>query len=55
MSNKKDDSEDVLNQELIAFNRAKDFCKNLIKSIEDYNKEKDDLKKYVMWDKVSKN
>ena len=46
------DEDDVLNQEQIAYNKAKDFMKSLTKSIEDYLEHKEDLKRYVMWDKV---
>lgn len=54
MSNKKDGDNDSLSQDLIAYNKAKDFCKNLATSIDEYLKNKEDLKKYVMWDKVEK-
>lgn len=48
----KDDENDVLNQEQIAYQNAKNFCQKLIKSVENYLEEKDELKKYIMWDKV---
>ncbi len=54
MSSKRDNDNDTLSQDLIAYNKAKDFCKNLSTSIEEYLKNKDDLKNYVMWDKVEK-
>lgn len=47
-----DEEEDVLNQEQIARNKLKEFMKSLTKSIEDYLEHKEDLKRYVMWDKV---
>lgn len=51
----KDDENDVLNQEHIAYQNAKVFCQKLIKSVETYLEEKEDLKKYILWDKVKPN
>jgi hypothetical protein len=55
MSNRNDD-DDALSQDIIAYNRNKEFWKNLQKSMEDYLKFKDEMSNYIMWDKIeSKN
>jgi hypothetical protein len=44
--------DDVLDQEALAQKRCKLFWEGLSFQIEEYLKNKEDLKQYVMWDKV---
>jgi hypothetical protein len=53
MSNRDDD--DTLAQDIIAYNKNKEFWKNLQQSLEDYLKFKDEMPKYKMWDKLDAN
>lgn len=53
MANRDDD--DTLSQDIIAYNKNKEFWKNLQQSIEDYLKFKDEMSKYKMWDKLETN
>ncbi len=46
------DEADPLDQERLAYQKAKDFWKNLTKSLENYAKEAEDMKKFVMYDRI---
>ena len=48
------DDDDVLNQSEITYRNAKEFMKNLTKSIEDYLAFKDEMKKFIFEDKIKK-
>lgn len=44
--------DDPLDQQALTEKRCKLFWEGLSKQIEDYLKHKDDLKNFVMWDRV---
>ncbi len=46
------EEDDVLDQAALAQKRCKLFWEGLSQQIEDYLKNKDDMKNYVMWDKI---